>query len=64
MLDARAVSWLRRNLTEFRLAVALTVIGLPVTSTGAALYALHGPGFPELVIGLSLVMLGSGTGRR
>ncbi|MCX5193106.1 hypothetical protein OOK31_04235 [Streptomyces sp. NBC_00249] len=65
----RAVSWLSRNVDEFRLAVALVVIGVPVTLTGAVLYALPGSGFPELVVGLSclvagLAMLGSNAGRR
>ncbi|MCM9083095.1 hypothetical protein L1606_34295 [Streptomyces spororaveus] len=58
---------MRRNLTERRKAVVLVIVGVPVTLAGALLYALPGPGFPVLVIGLAtlitgLVMLGSRAG--
>lgn len=57
--------WVRRNVTERRLAVTLVAVGVPTTLAGVAVYVLPGPGFPLLVIGLSLlvtglVMLGSG----
>ncbi|MCX4717202.1 MULTISPECIES: hypothetical protein [Streptomyces] len=49
------------------MAVVLVIVGVPVTLAGALLYALPGPGFPVLVIGLAtlitgLVMLGSRAG--
>lgn len=61
------LSWARRNLTESRLAAALVIGGAPTTLVGVLLYALSGPGFPVLVIGLAalvtgLVMLASRAG--
>ncbi|MFJ6784725.1 hypothetical protein [Streptomyces yangpuensis] len=43
---------------EKRLGAGLALIGLPVTCLGAAMYVLPGPGFPLLVIGLSLLITG------
>ncbi|MFB6518468.1 hypothetical protein [Streptomyces sp. NPDC056401] len=68
MLRIRAASWLRRNVTELRLAAAMVAIGIPATLTGVALHTVSEPGTPALIIGLSLfitglVMLGSRTGR-
>lgn len=40
-------------MTETRMGITLTVVGAPVTLTGAAMYALPGPGFPVLTTGLS-----------
>lgn len=67
MPGGKALAWARRNLTEPRIAVALVVVGAPVTLVGALLYVLPGPQFPVLVIGLAalitgLVMLGSRAG--
>ncbi|MFG2387769.1 hypothetical protein ACGFYF_02675 [Streptomyces lavendulae] len=62
-------SWLRRNVTEFRLALALVAVGSLAASSGGVLYAVHERGFPALAGGLALlitglVMLGSGVRRR
>ncbi|MFD8417728.1 hypothetical protein ACFV2Q_39425 [Streptomyces sp. NPDC059650] len=58
-MDGRSITaWARRNITERRLAVAMVIAGTPITLAGAALYALPGPGFPFLVIGLSLLITG------
>ncbi|MFK0222311.1 hypothetical protein ACIQWN_29480 [Streptomyces vinaceus] len=66
MLGADAGSWARRQLTEYRLALALVGLGTPAAVTGAVLKALDGSGVPVLIVGLSalttgLVMLGSGV---
>ncbi|MCX4776932.1 hypothetical protein [Streptomyces sp. NBC_01264] len=50
------------------MAVALVIVGVPMTLAGALLYVLPGPGSPVLVIGLAtlitgLVMLGSRAGQ-
>ncbi|WP_406511177.1 hypothetical protein OG851_01010 [Streptomyces sp. NBC_00161] len=68
-LRTRVLSWADTNVSDFRIGVSLVLMGTPVTAAGAALYALSGPGFPGLVIGLAclttgLVMVGSETGRR
>ncbi|MCY0949074.1 hypothetical protein [Streptomyces sp. H27-S2] len=67
MLEGRLLGRVWRNSTEPRIAVALVIVGAPVTLAGALLYVLPGPGFPVLVIGLAslitgLVMLGSRAG--
>ncbi|MFF5701030.1 hypothetical protein ACFY7H_00710 [Streptomyces sp. NPDC012794] len=69
MHGKRPLSWARRNLTEFRFAVALVAVGAPTALAGVLLYVLPGPGFPVLVIGLAflvtgLAMLASRAGRR
>ncbi|MFJ6484576.1 MULTISPECIES: hypothetical protein [unclassified Streptomyces] len=51
-------AWARRNITERRLAIAMVIAGTPTTLAGVALYVLPGPGFPFLVIGLSLLLTG------
>jgi hypothetical protein len=43
---------------ERRLGVVLAAVGLPIACLGAAMYVLPGPGFPLLVIGLSLFLTG------
>lgn len=62
-------SWVRRNVTEFRIALALVVAGSLTASAGGVLYSVHERGFPALASGLALlttglVMLGSGVRRR
>ncbi|MCX4633060.1 hypothetical protein [Streptomyces sp. NBC_01443] len=58
-MDGRSIAaWVRRNITERRLAVAMVVAGTPTILAGVALYVLPGPGFPFLVIGLSLLITG------
>ncbi|WP_030303104.1 hypothetical protein [Streptomyces katrae] len=58
-MDGRSITaWARRNCTERRLAVAMVVAGTPTTLASVAIYILHGPGFPFLVIGLSLLITG------
>ncbi|AYV25673.1 hypothetical protein EES41_02855 [Streptomyces sp. ADI95-16] len=69
MPNVNVLAWFRRNITEFRMAVAAVGIGFVFTVTAFVLYALPARGFPELVIGLSflttgLVMLGSGSVKR
>jgi hypothetical protein len=62
---------MRRRLnmpSERRIGKFLTVLGVPLSLAGAAFYVLPGPGFPLLVIGLSLlttglVMIASGPRR-
>lgn len=68
MPGGRLLGWVRRNVTERRLAVALVMVGVPVTLVGALLYFLPGPASPVLFVGLSalttgLVMMGSRAGR-
>lgn len=68
-LRSRVLSWADTNVSDFRIGVSLALVGAPVTAAGATLYAFSGPGFSELVIGLSclttgLVMVGSETGRQ
>ncbi|MFE0579712.1 MULTISPECIES: hypothetical protein [unclassified Streptomyces] len=43
---------------ERRLGLVLAAAGLPVTCLGAVMYVLPGPGFPFVVIGLSLFLTG------
>ncbi|WP_371591709.1 hypothetical protein [Streptomyces virginiae] len=58
-MDGRSImAWARRNITERCLAVAMVVVGTPTTLAGVAMYFLPGPGFPFLVIGLSLLITG------
>ncbi|MCM9083073.1 hypothetical protein OG818_15380 [Streptomyces virginiae] len=69
MPDVNVLAWFRRNVTEFRMAVAAVGIGFVFTVAAVVLYALPARGFPELAIGLSflttgLVMLGSGSLKR
>ncbi|MFI5763145.1 hypothetical protein [Streptomyces sp. NPDC051563] len=69
MPDTRILTRLQRHVTEFRMAVSAVWAGAAFAVTGGFLYACHIRGFPELVIGLSLlttglVMLGSGTVKR
>lgn len=69
MPGIRVVSWLRDNVTEFRVAVTLVGTGVATTLAGVVVYAHSGPGSPEVIIGLSclttgVVMLGAGARRR
>ncbi|WP_329383272.1 hypothetical protein OG625_21090 [Streptomyces sp. NBC_01351] len=66
MLGNSVRSWVRRHLTEFRLALVLVTVGGPAALAGAALKTFAGSGVPLLIVGLSalttgLVMLGSGV---
>ncbi|MFI5868306.1 hypothetical protein [Streptomyces sp. NPDC051546] len=66
MPTGRAATWVRRQVTEFRIACVLSMVGALTTLAGVVLYAIPGAGFPPVVIGLSclttgLVMLGSGV---
>lgn len=66
MLGNRVASWVRRNVTEFRIALVLVAVGCLTASSGGVLYAVHDRGFPELAFGLAflitgVVMLGSGV---
>ncbi|MCY0933872.1 hypothetical protein [Streptomyces sp. H34-S4] len=55
---ARIVSWSRRNVSEFRIGVALVLLGAPITAVGGILYAVSVPGFPEVVVGLAFLITG------
>ncbi|MFJ5811977.1 hypothetical protein [Streptomyces sp. NPDC093093] len=58
-MDGRSITeWARRNITERRMAVAMLIAGMPLTLVSVALYVLPGPGFPFLVVGLSLLITG------
>ncbi|MFD8022576.1 hypothetical protein ACFV6G_19395 [Streptomyces lavendulae] len=62
----RAATWVRHQVTEFRIGCVLSLVGALTTLVGIALYSIPGAGFPPVVIGLSflitgLVMLGSGA---
>ncbi|MCY0933143.1 hypothetical protein [Streptomyces sp. H34-S4] len=55
---SRVRSWAAANVSEFRVGVALVVLGLPLTAVGGLLYALSRPGFREVAIGLSVLTTG------
>ncbi|MCX5406578.1 hypothetical protein OHA37_22225 [Streptomyces sp. NBC_00335] len=66
MPAVRATTWVRHQVTEFRIACVLSIVGALTTLVGVALYAIPGAGFPPVAIGLSclttgMVMLGSGV---